>query len=136
MSCEDKRIRILFVDDSPTIRDMVESALFDLGYVNIVSAIDGQDALEVLKQNEEDDFDFIITDINMPRMDGFDFITRLRDGFDYASTPIMVLTTEYSDEMKRKGKEVGATSWIVKPFNKELLRRAICDTIKKVEEEV
>jgi len=135
MNCNNKNIRILYVDDSATIRDMVESTLFELGYVNITGAIDGKDAIEVIEQNEDDDFDFIITDINMPNMDGFEFILYLRNGFDYASTPIMVLTTEYSNAMKQKGKNVGATSWIVKPFNKELLHRAICDTIKKVEEE-
>ena len=135
MKCNDKNIRILFVDDSSTIRDMVESTLFELGYVNIVGAVDGKDAIEVLEQNEEDDFDFIITDINMPNMDGFAFISYLRDRFDYASTPIMVLTTEYSQVMKQKGKDAGATSWIVKPFNKALLNDAICKTIKKVEEE-
>jgi two-component system chemotaxis response regulator CheY len=102
MTSNDKSIRILFVDDSATIRDMVESALLELGYFNIVSANDGIDALDVI--SEEDEFDFIITDINMPNMDGFELIGELRSGFAYSSTPIMVLTTEYSKEMKQRGK--------------------------------
>ena len=135
MNYDDKNIRILFVDDSSTIRDMVESTLYELGYMDIVGAIDGKDAVEIIEQNEEDDFDFIITDINMPNMDGFEFISYLRNSFNYASTPIMVLTTEYSNSMKQRGKEAGATSWIVKPFNKELLHKAIKETRQKVEEE-
>ena len=135
MDCNDRGIRILFIDDSATIRDMVESSLVELGYFNITSAEDGIDALEKIKEQEDGEFDFIITDINMPNMDGFELIRNLRDSFDYASTPIMVLTTEYSHQMKQKGKAVGATSWIVKPFNTELISTAICETIKKVEEQ-
>ena len=123
-----RNIKILFVDDSSTIREMVESALIEIGYINIQSADDGVEALELCA---EDEYDFIITDINMPNMDGIELISRLRDTLDYMSTPIMVLTTEWSAKMKAKGKQVGATSWIVKPFDITLLHRAILETIKK-----
>ncbi|MEA3384315.1 MAG: response regulator [Campylobacterota bacterium] len=126
----DRSIRILFIDDSQTIRDMVESALFELGYLNIQSADDGVDALRVCEE-AEDEFDFIITDINMPNMDGITFIKEIRNQLDYMSTPIMVLSTEWSSEMKQKGKDAGATSWIVKPFDKELIHSGILQTIEK-----
>lgn len=129
-----KSIKILFVDDSSTTRDMIESLLMELGYLNIESAVDGVDALEKVEE-AEDPFDFIISDINMPNMDGITFIKNLRSKLDYAVTPIMVLSTEWSKEMKQKGKEAGATSWIVKPFDLQLINRGITETIKKVNQE-
>ena len=132
MNSYDRDIRILYVDDSPVIRDMVSQSLSNLGYTNTESAEDGVDALEKINEN---DFDFIITDINMPNMDGFEFTNILRNMLDYASTPILVLTTESSEEMKAKGYEVGATSWMVKPFDDDLLLSAIMETIEKVEEQ-
>jgi two-component system, chemotaxis family, chemotaxis protein CheY len=124
------KLKILYVDDSSVIRDMVESALLEIGFINIDGAEDGIEALELCAQEE---YDFIITDINMPNMDGIELITRLRDKLDYLITPIMVLSTEWSKEMKQKGKDAGATSWIVKPFNTKLLRKAITETIAKVD---
>ena len=125
----DRNIKILYVDDSSTIRDMVESSLIEIGYINIQGAEDGVEALELCNEEE---YDFIITDINMPNMDGITLIQKLRDKLDYMSIPIMVLSTEWSATMKAKGKQAGATSWIVKPFNTELLHRAILETINKV----
>jgi len=125
----DRNIKILYVDDSSTIREMVESSLIEIGYMNIQGAEDG---IEALALTVEEDYDFIITDINMPNMDGIELISKLRDTLDYMSTPIMVLTTEWSTEMKDKGKQVGATSWIVKPFDTKLLHRAILETLEKV----
>jgi len=124
-----RNIKILYVDDSSTIREMVESSLIEIGYMNIQGAEDG---IEALALTVEEDYDFIITDINMPNMDGIELISKLRDTLDYMSTPIMVLTTEWSTEMKDKGKQVGATSWIVKPFDTKLLHRAILETLEKV----
>lgn len=132
MDVSNKSIRILFVDDSTTVREMVETFLYELGYFNIQSATDGVEALELC---DHDEFDFIITDINMPNMDGITLISKLRGKLDYASVPIMVLTTEYSQAMKDKGRAVGATSWIVKPFDLALLRKGITETIKKVNEQ-
>jgi len=128
----DRNIRILYVDDSSTIREMVESSLFEIGYMNIQGADDGVEALALIETEEE--YDFIITDINMPEMDGITLIQKLRDKLDYIATPIMVLTTEWSLEMKNQGRKAGATSWIVKPFDTKLLHKAILDTIKKAQE--
>ena len=131
MDYKDKTINILAVDDSNVVRDMVYAELINLGYNHIDLAEDGIEALELAKDN---DYDFIITDINMPNMNGFDLILSLRNMLDYISTPIMVLTTEYSDEMKEKGLSVGATSWIVKPLKTDTLEYAIPKTIKKAQE--
>lgn len=111
-------MKILAVDDSPTMRDLVSQTLYLSGYTDFDTAIDGIDALEKV-QDADEEYDFFIIDINMPRMDGFELISNLRNMFKYMSTPIMVLTTERSNEMKQKGREVGATSWIVKPFDQE-----------------
>lgn len=127
----DRNIRILFVDDSSTIREMVESSLLEIGYMNIQGAEDGNEALGLSKEEE---YDLIITDIHMPGMDGIELIRHLRDTLDYMSTPIMVLTTEWSAQMKRRGREVGATSWIVKPFDTALLHKAILETLAKVQD--
>jgi two-component system chemotaxis response regulator CheY len=111
-------MKILAVDDSQTMRDLVSQTLNASGYTDFETAIDGVDALEKVQETEEE-FDFFIIDINMPRMDGFELITNLRNMFDYMSTPIMVLTTERSNEMKNRGRTAGATSWIVKPFDQK-----------------
>lgn len=121
-------MKILAVDDSSTIRDLVSQTLYDCGFNDFDTAIDGIDALEKIEA-EEENYDFFIVDINMPRMDGFELISNIRNKFDYMSTPIMVLTTERSQEMKQKGREVGATSWIVKPFEKTKFKDGIESTI-------
>jgi len=127
----DRNIRILFVDDSSTIREMVESSLIEIGYMNTQSADDGVEALAL---SAEEEYDLIITDIHMPNMDGIQLIQRLRDTLNYMTVPIMVLTTEWSAEMKQIGKQVGATSWIVKPFDTALLHKAILETLAKVQD--
>lgn len=124
-------LKILYVDDSQTILDMLSSSFIELGYLDTKSAEDGVEALALC---EEEEFDFIITDINMPNMDGFELIENLRNKYNYMSTPILVLTTESSDEMKQKGYKVGATSWMVKPFTTKLLADSIEKTIQKVED--
>lgn len=135
IDAESKSINILFVDDSSVVRRMLESFLLELGYINIQSAVDGVDALEKIEE-AEDDFDFIITDINMPNMDGLTFINNVRSKFDYVSKPIMVLSTEWSKEMKQKGRDVGANSWIVKPFDLQLINKGIKHTINRVNEDI
>ncbi len=108
---------ILAVDDSRSLRQMVNFSLKSAGY-GVIEAADGVEALELaLKQ----DFDLILTDQNMPRMDGLTLIRSLRQMPRYQRTPILMLTTEASDEMKAQGRSVGATGWIVKPFNPERL---------------
>lgn len=108
---------ILIVDDSPSIRQMVGFTLRTAGY-QVTDAPDGQAGLEQAKQKS---FNLVLTDINMPIMDGFDLTKNLRGLSAYASVPILVLTTEASDEMKQRGKQSGATGWLVKPFDPQKL---------------
>lgn len=114
--------KILIVDDSNMLRDMVKYALNEGGYPDVVEAVDGSDGLVKAKSAV---FDLVVTDINMPNMNGFELITELRKLPTYTKTPILTLTTEKNDEMKAKGKAVGATGWIVKPFVPEQLLKAV-----------
>lgn len=111
---------IMTVDDSPSMRMLLRTALLDLGY-DVVEAEDGVQALAKLSSVEPD---LLITDINMPRMDGFGLITEVRSG-GRRSLPILVLTTESSDEKKQRARQAGATGWIIKPFDPDKLAAAI-----------
>jgi len=115
---------ILAVDDSASIRQMVAFTLKSSGY-EVVEAIDGMDGLEKAKTKT---FNLILTDQNMPRMDGLNLIKNLRSMAQYKTTPILMLTTESSDAMKAQGKAAGATGWLVKPFDPQKL----VDVVKKV----
>jgi two-component system chemotaxis response regulator CheY len=115
---------ILAVDDSASIRQMVSFTLKSAGY-QVTEAVDGQDALEKSKGKT---FDLVLTDQNMPRMDGITLVKNLRASPDYAHKPILILTTESSDAMKAQGKAAGATGWLVKPFDPMRL----ADVVKKV----
>lgn len=108
---------ILAVDDSPSIRQMVTFTLRSAGYT-VTEAPDGNAGLAKAKSAR---FDLVLTDINMPGMDGFGLTASLRGLPEYKTTPILVLTTEASDEMKQKGREAGATGWMVKPFDPQKL---------------
>ena len=108
---------ILAVDDSTSMRQMVAYVLKQAGY-RVVEAEDGDEALALASRQR---FDAVITDHNMPRMDGLTLVRSLRSTDGYASTPIMLLTTESSAEMKQKGREAGATGWMVKPFDPDRL---------------
>ena len=114
---------ILTVDDSRTMRDMLAMALNDAGF-NVVQAVDGEDGLAVLDAHAAD-VDVIITDINMPKLDGFGFIEGVRKDDRYRATPILVLTTESDSSKKDRARQAGATGWIVKPFNPVKLIDAI-----------
>lgn len=103
-------VKVLAVDDSETMRNMVKQTLEIAGY-EVILAEDGTDAVEKYK---DDSFDLIITDINMPLMDGITFIKEIRKVDD--AIPILTLTTESEEEMKQKGRDAGADGWIVKPF--------------------
>ena len=105
--------KILVVDDSLSIRQMVETTLKSKGY-DVTTAEDGQAALDKCKTTP---YDFVLTDQNMPRMDGLTLIKSLRAMSAYRATPIVVLTTEASDAMKAQGRAAGATGWMVKPFD-------------------
>lgn len=113
--------RIMAVDDSRTMRDMVSFTLRKAGF-EVLEAEDGQDALAKL---EKTPVDLVITDINMPRMDGITLVTRLRALPAFRSTPILILTTEGGDDKKAQGRNAGATGWIVKPFAPEKLVQVV-----------
>lgn len=115
---------ILSVDDSITIREMVKFSLEGGGY-EVTEAKDGLDGLNKAKSKG---FDLILTDQNMPGMDGITLIKNLRALPQYKSTPILMLTTEASDAMKAQGKAAGATGWLVKPFDPAKL----LELVKKV----
>ena len=116
-----KTTRVLTVDDSASMRALLNHALTAEGF-DVKQADDGQAALEWLAVNE---VDVVITDINMPRLDGFGLIEELRSSSRYRDHPILVLTTESSDEKKARARSAGATGWIVKPFDPEKLAAAV-----------
>ena len=113
---------ILTVDDSRTMRDMLNLALVDAGF-RVTQAVDGMHGLEVLLASETPDV--IVTDINMPKLDGFGFIEGVRKDSRHRATPILVLTTESDGSKKDRTRQAGATGWIVKPFNPVKLIDAI-----------
>ena len=112
---------VLTVDDSATIRTMLHCALEEAGF-RVVQACDGVDGLEQLEHAAPD---VIITDINMPRLDGFGFIEQVRQTTAHRRTPILVLTTESDADRKARARTAGATGWIVKPFDPARLVDAI-----------
>ncbi|HEY0838253.1 MAG TPA: response regulator [Azospirillum sp.] len=109
--------KVLSVDDSRTMRDMVTFTLKGAGY-DVLEAGDGQQALTVIAANK---VDLVITDLNMPVMDGLTLIRRLRAAPAHRTLPILMLTTESDEKKKAEGRSAGATGWIVKPFNPEKL---------------
>lgn len=113
--------RILTVDDSASMRMLLKASLTAQGF-DIEGAEDGE---EGLARMEELDPDLLITDINMPKMDGFQLIEAVRAQPRFAQTPILVLSTEFSDEKKTRAREAGATGWITKPFDATKLASAI-----------
>ncbi len=110
---------ILVVDDSSSMREMVTYTLRSAGH-SVVSAPDGAEALKIAEDDSQH-FDLVITDINMPVMDGLTLIKELRGLQSYTYRPILVLSTESSAETKSAGKSAGATGWIVKPFDPDQL---------------
>lgn len=115
-------ISILTVDDSPSMRALLRHALTAAGH-DVAEAVDGLAALDWLSSNQMPDV--VITDINMPRMDGFGLIEAIRAQNVYRDVPILVLSTESSDEKKARARSAGATGWIVKPFDPDKLNAAV-----------
>ena len=111
---------LLIVDDSESIRELVSYNLTDAGY-NIIKAINGQDGLDKLNA----DVKLIVSDLNMPIMDGITMIKHIRKDPEYKHLPIIMLTTESQQGIKNAARLAGATAWIVKPFDKEKLVRVI-----------
>lgn len=112
---------ILAVDDSASIRQMVSFTLKGAGY-NVVEAVDGQDGLDKARTKT---INLVLTDQNMPKMDGLTLIRNLRGLPQYKTVPILMLTTESSDTMKAQGRAAGATGWLVKPFDPQKLLEVV-----------
>ena len=115
---------ILTVDDSASMRQMVAFTLKNAGF-SVVEAADGQEGLEKARSKT---VHLVLTDQNMPRMDGISFVKQLRKLPQYKTVPILILTTESSAAMKAQGKAAGATGWLVKPFDPDKL----VDVVRKV----
>ncbi len=112
---------ILIVDDSVSMRQLVSFALRDAGY-EVIAAVDGKDALGKLNGAK---IGMVITDLNMPEMDGIEFIKQLRNTSGYRYVPVVMLTTESQEAKKQEGRSAGASGWIVKPFTPNQLIEVI-----------
>jgi len=110
---------ILVVDDSPTVVKFLSFSLKEKGY-DVLTARDGMDALEKMS-NLEKNVDLIITDLNMPNLDGYGLIEAVRESPEHQETPIIILSSEQGDEDRERGMTVGASSYLVKPFKSVLL---------------
>lgn len=117
---------ILAVDDSASMRKMVSFTLTGAGF-HVVEAVDGQDAWEKAQNHS---VDLVLTDQNMPKLDGLGLTRKLREHPKFKTTPILVLTTESSDAMKQAGRAAGATGWLVKPFDPGRLIEVINKVIR------
>lgn len=115
---------VLAIDDSASIRQMLSFTLKNSGYA-VIEAVDGVDGLDKARSKT---VNLVLTDQNMPRMDGLTLIKSLRGMAQYKSVPILMLTTESSDAMKAQGRAAGATGWLVKPFDPQKL----IEVVKKV----
>lgn len=110
--------KILIVDDSLVVRRLVVRALTGAGY-EVIEARDGQEALEKLAESKG--VSLVVCDVNMPRMDGMQFLERVREGSPPGAVPVVMLTTEGQTELVRRAKSLGAKGWITKPFKAEHL---------------
>lgn len=119
--------KIILVDDSKTILATAEMALSDLiaaGTITLKTYLNPAELLDALVAGTED-YDLLISDVNMPQLNGLDLATQLKQNDAFKNKPILILTTESSAEMKTKGKEIGVTGWLVKPFSDEKLVKAM-----------
>ena len=108
------------------MRQLVSFSLQDAGY-DVIAAVDGKDALTKINGSK---VDMVVTDLNMPNVDGIELIKQLRDNPSFKFTPIVMLTTESQESKKQEGKSVGASGWIVKPFQPEKLLEVIRKFVK------
>jgi two-component system, chemotaxis family, chemotaxis protein CheY len=119
---------ILVVDDSPTVVKFVSFSLKNSGF-NVVTACDGMDAIEKIS-SLEGKVDMVITDLNMPNLDGYSLIATLRQNDKHSKTPIIILSSEDSDADRSRGMEAGATSYLVKPFKSASLIGEVSKLLK------
>lgn len=117
--------KILTVDDSASMRQMIAFTLERAGY-NVVQAEDGRDGLAKMSA----EIDLVLTDLNMPNMNGLELTRQIRANAGYKFTPVVLLTTESQVEKKAEGKAAGATGWIVKPFEPEKLLAVVQKVIR------
>ncbi|MEW6115422.1 MAG: response regulator [Nitrospirota bacterium] len=117
---------VLIVDDSASMRQLVSFALKDAGY-EVIEAANGKDAISKLGSAK---VEMVITDLNMPEMDGISFIKQLRNTPGCKFTPVLMLTTESQESKKQEGKQAGASGWLVKPFTPEQLVETVRKFVK------
>jgi len=115
----------LIVDDSTSLRQMVAFTMKEAGF----DVVEGENGQEALDKSNGKNFDLVITDLNMPVMDGITLIRKLRERPNFKFTPILMLTTESQDTKKQEGKAAGATGWIVKPFNPEQMLQVVARVV-------
>ncbi len=116
---------VMIVDDSASLRKVVGIALQGAGY-EVVEACDGQDAIGKLDGRK---LNLMISDVNMPRMDGITLVEKVKGMPSYRFLPIIMLTTESQDEMKKKGQQAGVRAWVVKPFNPDQMLNAVAKLV-------
>lgn len=119
---------ILVVDDSSSLRTVVRLALTGAGY-EVVEAVDGMDALAKATLLAAKKIHLIISDVNMPRMDGIEFVRQLKEKPAFKFTPVIMLTTEGNNDVKERGRAVGVKAWIIKPFNPPQMLNAVTKLI-------
>lgn len=117
--------KILIVDDSESLRQVVGIALKEAGY-DVVEACDGADGLRKLSQQR---VNLIISDVNMPNMDGIEMVKQIKQMVEHKFTPIIMLTTEFGEEKKQEGKAAGVKAWVVKPFKPAQMLDAVSKLI-------
>jgi two-component system, chemotaxis family, chemotaxis protein CheY len=113
--------KILAIDDMKTLRDLLGKVLRTAGY-DVIEAVDGVDGLEKFSAHRPD---LVISDLNMPNLDGIGFVTGAREKPEGKSVPILILTTETNDNLKQRAKQAGATGWLTKPFNPQRLTKLV-----------
>jgi len=121
--------KVLFVDDSPTMRRIIMNSLKKIGFTNILDAENGLDALEKM---EKQDFDLVLTDWNMPEMNGEQFVKKLRSNEKYETLPILMITTRGMKDDVITAVKLGINGYIVKPFTPEILKGKITDAMSKL----
>ena len=114
-------MRVLVIDDSISTRKIVQFVLKDLG-CEVDEASNGIEGLQCAVQKQ---YDLVITDVNMPMKNGFETVKDLRRDANYRQTPVLIMTTESDVDKRQRGKDVGATAWVVKPFNPDLFKKII-----------